>query len=103
MTPRQRQLLDALQTLTVDGVSPTYDQLCEHLGLASKSGIFRLVEGLVRLGYVRRVTGCRRTLEVLAVPDVAFTTRLADLSDATFTAVVGAVRAERARRRGLAA
>lgn len=65
MTPRQKDMLDAIRDLTVDGVSPTYEELRVHLGLASKAGVNRMIEALKRLGYLRSIKGCRRTVEVI--------------------------------------
>lgn len=70
MTPRQKDMLDAIRDLTVDGVSPTYEQLRVHLGIASKSGVNRMIVALERLGHVRRLKGCRRTVEIIS-PDAA--------------------------------
>jgi len=106
MTPRQRDLLQAIADLTVDGVSPTYEQLRAHIGIASKSGIHRLVKGLERQGYVRRHFGCRQTLQVVALPPGLTTTfpeRLRALSDDAFARVLDIVAAEIARRAEAAA
>lgn len=65
MTPRQKDMLDAIRDLTVDGVSPTYEQLRVHLGIASKSGVNRMIVGLEAQGHVRRLKGCRRTVAVI--------------------------------------
>lgn len=65
MTPRQKDMLDAIRDLTVDGVSPTYEQLRVHLGIASKSGVNRMIVGLEAQGYLRRLKGCRRTVQIV--------------------------------------
>lgn len=106
MTPRQRDLLQAISDLTVDGVSPTYEQLRIRLGIASKSGVSRMVTGLERQGYVRRNAGCRQTLQVVALPpglNATFTERLRALSDEAFARVLDAISEEIARRAEAAA
>jgi len=79
VTPRQKDMLDAIRDLTVDGVSPTYEQLRVHLGIASKSGVNRMIVALERLGRVRRIKGCRRTVEIIApLSPVGSTVSIAD-------------------------
>jgi len=106
MTPRQKDMLDAIRDLTVDGVSPTYEQLRIKLGIASKSGVCRMVDALERQGYVRRVAFARQTLEVVAAPrlhgnDLA--ARLRGLTDEAFAGVLEVISEEIARRAGGAA
>lgn len=62
MTPQQHSILDAIRSLTVDGVSPSYDDICLHVGLASKSTVFRAVRTLEREGWLVRSSDCARTL-----------------------------------------
>lgn len=54
MTPRERECLDAIKRLTVHGVGPTYQEIADHIGLASKSGAHRMVESLEAQGLVTR-------------------------------------------------
>lgn len=66
LTKRQSQCLDAIRRLTVDGVPPTYNEIAADIGLASKSGINRLVVGLRERGLVAFLDGHRhRTLAVI--------------------------------------
>lgn len=67
MTPRE---VDALRFIRQhaavrEGVTPTYKQIAETLGLASTSGVYRLVNGLVARGYLRRLNRCRNGLEII--------------------------------------
>lgn len=107
MTPRQRDLLQAIADLTVDGVSPTYDQLRAHIGIASKSGVCRMVKGLERQGFIRRNFGCRQTLQVVSLPtseaEGGLAARLRSLSDEAFAGALDIVAAEIARRAEAAA
>jgi SOS-response transcriptional repressor LexA len=52
LTQPQRACLTAIQFLTEDGVPPTYDQLASALGLASRSGVHRLLHQLKDRGLV---------------------------------------------------
>lgn len=65
MTPQQKRLLDAIEELTVEGVSPSYEQLMERLGLASKSGVHRLVQALKERGVLSDIPGRARSLSIV--------------------------------------
>ncbi|MFG1461767.1 helix-turn-helix domain-containing protein [Xanthobacter sp. DSM 24535] len=63
MTPKQRDALRVISTaIASDGCSPTYDQIAAALGLRNKSGVHRLVNGLIERGLLERETetGVRR-------------------------------------------
>ncbi len=51
------------------GVSPSFDEMKDALGLKSKSGIHRLVTGLEERGFIRRLPHRARAIEVLRLPD----------------------------------
>jgi len=46
-------------------VSPSFDEMRNALGLASKSGVHRLVSGLEERGYIRRLANRARAIEIL--------------------------------------
>ena len=48
-----------------DGVSPTFDEIAEAVGVNSKSVISHHIGILVETGYLRRVIGSPRSLEVV--------------------------------------
>jgi SOS-response transcriptional repressor LexA len=54
MTPREKQCLDAIADLTIDGVGPTYQEIADRMGLKAKSGAHRLVESLEAQGLISR-------------------------------------------------
>ena len=59
MTPRQRQALDFIERyLDAKRVAPSYQEIADELGLASKSGAHRIVEALFASGDLER-TGTR--------------------------------------------
>ena len=63
LMPKQAELLAFLrQSLRPGRVCPSYDEMAAALGLKSKSGIHRLVDGLEKRGYVRRLPGTARSL-----------------------------------------
>ena len=64
MTPRLQACLDAIELLTVDGVSPTYQQIADHLGITSKGRVCRMIDDLVSRGRIVRVPHRHRCLRV---------------------------------------
>lgn len=65
LTPQQRRTLDIICSRTVDGVPPTFDEIRTDLGLASKSGVHRLLNGLQERGAITYVPGRGRSIRVL--------------------------------------
>ncbi|MCR9128058.1 MAG: transcriptional repressor LexA [Alphaproteobacteria bacterium] len=69
LTRKQHELLLFInKRLSEDGVSPSFDEMKEALGLASKSGVHRLVSALEERGFIRRLAHRARALEVLKMP-----------------------------------
>lgn len=64
MTRQQRKCLDAIKALTVDGVSPSFDEIREHMGLKSKSGVHRIIHTLKARGVIASVPYCDRSLTI---------------------------------------
>lgn len=66
MTEHQRKLLTFLRARIAEtGVCPSYAEMQRHMGQSSKSGPHRLVDVLVREGYVvRSRSGGNRTLKL---------------------------------------
>lgn len=70
LTSQQKRLLDFLRgRIASSGICPSYEEMAEHLGLASKSGINRLIVALERRKMLRRVPGSYRSIEVLGASD----------------------------------
>jgi len=68
MTPRQKQVLTSIRTLTVDGVAPSFEEIREHCGVSSKSEIHRIVSVLENAGYLVRLPNQSRSL-TLTTPE----------------------------------
>lgn len=69
LTGKQRELLNFLSGYLADNQhSPSFDEMREAVGLASKSGIHRLVTGLEERGYIRRLPNRARAIEILEKP-----------------------------------
>lgn len=55
MTPRQREALDFIARYIADrGYSPSYQEVADAIGLASKSGVCRIVRSLVQRGHLKQ-------------------------------------------------
>lgn len=67
MTSKQKMLYDFITTFQRDndGVSPSFIEMREALGLSSKSGIYRLLRGLEEQGFIRRLKHRARAIEVV--------------------------------------
>ena len=70
LTKKQLELLRYIDGhMKKRGVSPSFDEMKEALGLKSKSGIHRLITGLEERGFIRRLPHRARALEILRRPD----------------------------------
>ena len=70
LTRKQYELLMFVDKhLRETGISPSFDEMKDALGLRSKSGIHRLMTGLEERGFIRRLPHRARSLEVLRRPD----------------------------------
>ncbi len=72
LTRKQHELLMFIdRRLRESGISPSFEEMKEALGLKSKSGIHRLITGLEERGFIRRLPHRARALEVLRLPEAA--------------------------------
>ncbi len=70
LTRKQKELLLLIRDrLAADGVSPSFDEMKQSLGLKSKSGIHRLITGLEERGFIKRLPHRARALEILRLPE----------------------------------
>jgi len=70
LTKKQHELLVFIDgRLRDSGVSPSFDEMKDALGLRSKSGIHRLITGLEERGFIRRLPHRARALEILRMPE----------------------------------
>jgi len=66
LTQKQSELLAFLTShMEMHDVPPSFDEMRDALGLASKSGIHRLVSALEERGYIRRLANRARAIEIL--------------------------------------
>ena len=71
LTRKQSELLEFLVGhATEHDVPPSFDEMRDALGLASKSGVHRLVSGLEERGYIRKLPNRARAIEILRHPGI---------------------------------
>ena len=69
LTKKQYELITFIDNkLRSSGVSPSFDEMKDALGLKSKSGIHRLITGLEERGFIRRLPHRARALEIIRLP-----------------------------------
>jgi SOS-response transcriptional repressor LexA len=70
MTKAQLKALDYIKAYLAisGGVSPSYQEIADAMGLKSKSNAHRLVHALARAGRIRMLHNRARTLEVVDQP-----------------------------------
>ncbi len=69
LTQKQHDLLIFLDsTFKETGVCPSFDEMKDHLGLKSKSGVHRLLSELENRKFIKRLHNKARALEVLTLP-----------------------------------
>lgn len=70
LTNKQHELLCFIdERLKETGVSPSFEEMKDALGLKSKSGIHRLISALEERDFIRRLPNRARALEVLKLPE----------------------------------
>jgi repressor LexA len=70
LTRKQYELLLFIHERQGDGgVSPSFDEMKDALGLKSKSGIHRLISALEERGFIRRLAHRARAIEVIRLPE----------------------------------
>lgn len=70
LTKKQHQLLMFIKDhLSENGISPSFEEMKEALGLHSKSGIHRLISALEERGFIRRLAHRARALEIIKLPE----------------------------------
>ena len=95
LTQKQKDLLILIDTKIKEaGIPPSYDEMKDALGLASKSGIHRLITALEERGFIRRLPNKARALEVIKLPtDVKETQVSTPANDASEIPFVGKIAA----------
>lgn len=76
LTRRQNDLMAYIEDyLAKNGSPPSYREMATQLGLASTSGVHRLVQGLEERGHIARLPNRARSV-TLTTPEAAWGMRL---------------------------
>ncbi len=71
LTKKQRDLLLYInERMSLGEIAPSFDEMKDALDLKSKSGIHRLISGLVERGYLERLPNRARALHVIKLPEM---------------------------------
>lgn len=69
LTRKQHELICFIEDrLAETGISPSFEEMKEALGLKSKSGVHRLISALEERGFLKRLPNRARALEVTRIP-----------------------------------
>lgn len=72
LTRKQHELICFIEDrLAETGISPSFEEMKDALGLKSKSGVHRLISALEERGFLRRLPNRARALEVTRTPERA--------------------------------
>lgn len=70
LTRKQHELICFIEDrLAETGISPSFEEMKEALGLKSKSGVHRLISALEERGFLRRLPNRARALEITRMPE----------------------------------
>ena len=70
LTQKQRELLLFIhESISKNGITPSFEEMKDALNLHSKSGIHRLITALVERGYIERLPNRARAIEIRRLPD----------------------------------
>lgn len=68
LTKRQADTLGFIRSYHSEhGITPTYSEIRDHLGIASKSGVNRIVVGIEDRGFIRRIPHRARSIALVGV------------------------------------
>ena len=70
LTRKQHELICFIEDrLAETGISPSFEEMKDALGLKSKSGVHRLISALEERGFLKRLANRARALEVVRNPE----------------------------------
>ena len=71
LTKKQRELLLFLEErISQSGVTPSFEEMKNKVGLKSKSGIHRLISALEDRGFIKKLPFKARAIEILKLPNI---------------------------------
>jgi len=94
LTPRQHELLTFIDGyIRQRGSAPDFREMADALALKSNTGVDRMLKALEERGFIRRLRGRARAIEVVRLPDAK--------SDIAAEAIAAIKLLKRARQAGL--
>ena len=71
LTKKQHELLLFLEDrISKSGITPSFEEMKNKVGLKSKSGIHRLISALEDRGFIRKLPFKARAIEILKMPNI---------------------------------
>ena len=71
LTRKQSELLLFLEErISKSGVTPSFEEMKDKVGLKSKSGIHRLISALEDRGFIKKLPFKARAIEILKLPNI---------------------------------
>ena len=71
LTRKQHELLMFLEErISKSGVTPSFEEMKDKVGLKSKSGIHRLISALEDRGFIKKLPFKARAIEILKLPNI---------------------------------
>ena len=83
LTKKQLKLLEFINhTIETTKIAPSFDEMKEHLGLQSKSGVHRMVVALEKKGYIERLSNQARAMKLLDEAENVLRSSMAKMGEA---------------------
>ena len=71
LTKKQNELLLFLnERISQTGVTPSFEEMKNRIGLKSKSGVHRLILALEERGFIKKLAFKARAIEILKLPNI---------------------------------
>ena len=71
LTKKQHELLVFLEKrISQSGITPSFEEMKNKVGLKSKSGIHRLISALEDRGFIKKLPFKARAIEILKHPNI---------------------------------
>lgn len=87
MTKREAELLDFIKARMAEtGIAPSFEEMRDALGFASKSGVHALISRLEQRGHIRRIKAHARAIEIIDKGPVDLRAALRALNEAAYAA-----------------
>lgn len=87
MTKREAELLDFIKARMADtGIAPSFAEMKDAIGIASKSGVHALISRLEQRGHIRRIKAHARAIEIIDTAPANVREALRAMNEAAYAA-----------------